>query len=168
MSAAIIALIVSTIVNHRHQQQRLHAVLTAGGCRTDSRADPDGVGVHVADPVYQVNPPAGGPHIATPAPSGFYTTDDAPPDGKVVHSLEHGYIDIWYHPDLSQQDIAALRSLDDEFPIDVLMIPRPSMSTLVAATAWDHRLLCPNVQPGPLAAFVKAYRNKGPERIPHQ
>src|SRR6266849_574943 len=77
--AAIIAVIISTVVNHQHQQQRLHAVLIAGGCHTDSRADPDGVGVHVADPVYQVNPPAGGPHIATPAPSGFYTTDNAPP-----------------------------------------------------------------------------------------
>jgi hypothetical protein len=122
----------------------------------------------VADATYHVIPPAGGDHNPSPAGAGFYTSDNDPGDPHVVHSLEHGYVVIWYGPGLSSADLDQLRSLDDQYSVDVLAVPEAHMAVPVAATAWHHRLLCGQVEPATLARFVTAYRNKGPERVPHQ
>ena len=46
----------------------------------------------------------------------------------------------------------------------VLVAPRPSMPTALAATAWHRRLLCPDGAQGPIGTFVTAFRNQGPEK----
>jgi hypothetical protein len=51
----------------------------------------------------------------------------------------------------------------------VLVVPRPSLPTALAATAWRRRLLCPDgADPlradGPIGNFVTAFRNQGPEK----
>ena len=48
----------------------------------------------------------------------------------------------------------------------VLAVSRPSLPTPLAATAWHGRLLCPRdigVR-GPIDKFVRAFRDKGPEK----
>lgn len=57
----------------------LEAALTAGSYIYDEEAD-DGRD-HVSDPHYQVNPPAGGAHLANPSPAGTYTGESVPPTG---------------------------------------------------------------------------------------
>lgn len=46
---------------------------------------------------YQQNPPTSGPHYPEPAKPGVY--DQPVADGYLVHSMEHGYIIIWYNCD---------------------------------------------------------------------
>ncbi|MGH9009047.1 MAG: DUF3105 domain-containing protein [Acidimicrobiia bacterium] len=46
----------------------------------------------------------------------------------------------------------------------VLVVPRPSLPTALAATAWHRRLLCPDGADGPIGTFVTAFRNQGPEK----
>ncbi len=43
---------------------------------------------------YKFNPPTSGNHYASWISKGFYDTPRS--DGNLVHSLEHGYIVIWY------------------------------------------------------------------------
>jgi Protein of unknown function (DUF3105) len=55
---------------------------------------PDGTPI-----MYPVSPPSSGPHYATWAPFSkkFYSLDDRPPVGNLVHNLEHGYTILWYN-----------------------------------------------------------------------
>lgn len=43
---------------------------------------------------YKFNPPTSGNHYPSWISKGFY--DEPRPDGNLVHSIEHGYIIIWY------------------------------------------------------------------------
>jgi hypothetical protein len=115
------------------------------------------------NPTYTVNPPSGGDHLSAAVPPGIYTGSKVPPDGNLVHSLEHGYVIIWFQPGLVDQ----VRPVYDSAPRDVLLVERANMDTPVAATAWGHRLLCSAVDVPQLEAFVQQYVNKGPEAIPH-
>jgi hypothetical protein len=62
----------------------------AGG----SDHQPDGTSID-----YTSAPPSSGSHYQTWAPFSrkFYTTDDRPPLGNLVHNLEHGYTILWYN-----------------------------------------------------------------------
>jgi hypothetical protein len=167
----VLVLLVTTIVASRRSNDATIAKLQASGsCKYDTKADADnGTGNnHVnGDVTYKVNPPAGGNHNPSPAPAGIFTVDNAPPDGQLVHSLEHGYVIIWYRTDLPSTQLDDLRSLAGRYGKDVLLVPRASLGQPVAATAWHHRLLCSQNDLQALETFVTAYRNKGPEKIPH-
>lgn len=142
------------------------ATAPAGPCQTDTASDP-GSG-HVQDPTYAVNPPSGGDHEPVPAPSGIYGgSGPVPRDGQLVHSLEHGYVVVWYRSGLTAADITTLANTVAPFSRDVLLVPRTALPVRVAATAWHQRLLCDDVDSAKLADFIDTYRNKGPERIPH-
>ncbi|MEW6475103.1 MAG: DUF3105 domain-containing protein [Actinomycetota bacterium] len=134
------------------------------GCRADSRADKGQA--HVPAAAYSVNPPAGGDHDPVPSPAGFYTEADVPTDGHLVHSLEHGFVIIWYQPaGVSAATLDWLRDLAGRAKW-ILVVPRPSMATPLAATAWHRRLLCPDGpdMQEPISTFVTAFRNQGPEK----
>lgn len=139
--------------------------MTATGCRYDSRSDP-GTGDN-GNTTFSVNPPSGGPHGASPAVGRFYRPGEAAPDdGAVVHALEHGRIAIWYRPDLPAPDIERLSGLLEVRDRMVLLVPRPSLSDPVAATAWRRRLLCPQTDVVALTRFVRTYVDEGPEKQP--
>lgn len=168
---AVIALLAITITNSRRSNQRIVSALESGGnCNYDSRTDSDaGTGNnHVNGNVaYEVNPPSGGNHNPSASPPGIFTADNTPPDAQIVHSLEHGYVTIWYRPDVDAATLDDLRALTNRYPRDVLLVPRPSLEQPVAATAWHRRLLCDRPDVEALERFVKEYRNKGPEKIEH-
>ncbi len=167
---ALILLVVGFLVvsNNRNKAQEA-AGFETGSCNFDRNSDGDaGLGRnHVPDPTYKVDPPAGGDHSPTAAPAGVYTAADTPPDGQLVHSLEHGYVIIWYRPDLAAPDLAALQELTKRHTRDVLLVPRASLAQPVAATAWHARLLCGDADVASLDKFVDQYVNKGPEAVPH-
>ena len=98
---------------------------------------------------------------------GVYTVEDRPADGEVVHAMEHGYVVIWYVPDLPARQVEALRRVAARYRRDVLVVPRPGMPVPLGATAWHRRLLCQEPDTAALEGFVAEFRNKGPERIPH-
>ena len=101
------------------------------------------------------------------ASAGEFTAKNVPSDGQIVHALEHGYVALWYRPDVAGDTVESLRGLRNKFERDVLLMPRPNLPVMVAATAWHHRLVCDTAEPESLRRFVAAYRNKGPERVPH-
>ncbi|MCA1675132.1 MAG: DUF3105 domain-containing protein, partial [Actinobacteria bacterium] len=93
-------------------------------------------------------------------------SDQVPPIEQVVHAMEHGDIVLWHRPDAESRLIDGLRSLADRYEGDVLVVPRPSLRTPVAATTWHRRLLCPEFEPAALDFFVSSFRDKGPEKVP--
>ena len=143
----------------------LLASLRRDGCTVDASSDPGRT--HVPAATYRIDPPAGGDHDPVPAPAGFYDATDVPADGHLVHSLEHGFVIVWYRPEPAPS--TTLDGLRDLARRDrwVLVAPRPSMPTPLAATAWHRRLLCPESAAGPggpIATFVDSFRDKGPEK----
>jgi hypothetical protein len=119
------------------------------------------------NPLYTVNPPSGGDHLSLPAPPGVYEGSNVPKDGNLVHSLEHGYVIIWFKPSLSASNRAKLEAERQQYARDTLLVERSNMDRPVAATAWGHRMLCNSVNTGALSAFIVDNRNEGPEKIPH-
>ena len=153
---------------------------TTGECTTDTQMDvysapkpvhtdaPGYTGPLAAPtPTYTVNPPSGGDHLARAAPTGVFTGPNVPPDGAIVHSLEHGYVVIWYRPDLPTDQVATVRAVRDKYPRDTLVVERKDMPVPVAATAWKQRLLCQRADADDLGDFVAKARNKAPEKVPH-
>ena len=142
----------------------LRASLERAGCRLDDRSDPGRN--HIPNATYSVDPPSGGDHDPVPAPAGFYDATNVPSDGHLVHSLEHGFVVVWYQPaSTSEQTLTGLRDLAKRHHW-VLVAPRSSMPAALAATAWHRRLLCPpgDATSGPIGDFVTAFRNQGPEK----
>lgn len=169
---AVVVLLTVTIVNSRRSNNAVISKLEASGaCSYDTKTDSDGGpgNNHVdGDVTYKVNPPSGGNHNPTPASAGIFTATNTPPDAQIVHSLEHGYIAIWYRTDIDTAQLDSLKTLANKYDRDVLLVPRASLTDKpVAATAWHRRLLCTRPDTEALEKFITAYRNKGPERIPH-
>ncbi len=74
---------------------------------------------------------------------------------------------LWYRPDLDEQSLGQLRDLANKHAKDILMVPRPSIGTPVAATAWHARILCGGLEVDTVEKFINTFVNKGPEKVPH-
>lgn len=153
-------------VNSDRQAKEDLKQMTARSCDADTKTDPGQQ--HVQSPTYTIDPPAGGSHLETSAAAGNYAVGQAPPDGQLVHSLEHGYVVLWYNPDkVKGAQLADVQAAAKAFERDTLVVPRTTMKVPVAATAWNRRLLCAKVEGDSLRTFISEYRNKGPEKVPH-
>jgi len=114
-------------------------------------------------PTYHTNPPTSGTHNPVPLPAGVY---DANADvTQLVHSLEHGYI-IMYYNDLPQDQINQLVNLQRSDPYKMIVAPYTNMSSRVALVAWDHMQLCDGVNEQAIRSFTAQFRNQGPEQSP--
>ena len=145
----------------------LRKAARAAGCRL---MEPQNEGAtHVSEEVtYRANPPTSGNHDPTPTGDGAYT--QAPRTENAVHTLEHGRIEIQFRPDLPQAQIDQLKALFDEDSYHMLLFPNGTkMPYAVAATAWDHSLVCEEFGNGVFDAirtFKDEYRDQGPEFVP--
>ena len=108
-------------------------------------------------------PPAGGPHLIAPHPTGIF--EQPVPDGNVIHSLEHGIVWITYRPDLiSTKDLETLRAVARAYAGDVILSPRPANSAAVSAVSWERRAnMASPVTEKALRDFVTTNRNRSPE-----
>ena len=146
--------------------RELPRAAAAAGCRLEHPADEGDA--HVAAPVrYRANPPTSGDHYARPAADGAYVT--APPPEATVHSLEHGRVLIQFRPDASPRLRGQLFALFAEDDHHMLLAPNTTgMPAQVAATAWNHALLCPQMNDRVFDAirlFRDRYRDRGPEFV---
>ena len=120
------------------------------------------------DVTYKANPPTSGNHNAVPTEDGAYT--QAPQIEHSVHTLEHGRIEIQFKASLPQRQIDQLKALFDEDSFHMLLFPNgTNMPYEVAATAWDHSLVCKKMNDRVFDAirdFKDKYRDKGPEFVP--
>lgn len=145
----------------------LEAAAEAAGCQLEDPAN-EGADHVETDVQYRANPPTSGNHHPVPTEDGAYTS--TPKTENTVHSLEHGRINIQFSPDLPQQQIDQLKALFDEDSYHVLLYPNGTdMPYQVAATTWDHALLCEEFSPqifDAIRAFKDQYRDQGPEFVP--
>jgi hypothetical protein len=158
------AAVAAYVVLAQRTDDELERVLTGGSCEVDTRSDTiSGGDGHVASPVYEVDPPAGGDHLASVARAGVYEGEAVPADGALVHALEHGYVVAWHRPDLPAEQKEQLAQFASRHDGDVIVAERAGLAQPVAATAWGQRLLCERVEPGPLDRFAEEHVGGGPE-----
>jgi Protein of unknown function (DUF3105) len=121
---------------------------------------------------YKTNPPTSGNHFPTPAADGVYPPGETPPLGQLVHSLEHGRIDVQYKPGTTTETIdqlnALLAELNDGY--HMLLFENPTnMDAAVAATTWGHSLTCPQMNDkvfDAIRTFRNEYIDTAPENVP--
>lgn len=171
ITAALLGAIVGAValyfVVDNRRDASLREALTSGSCEVDTDTDPTRPAGqnHVQSPSYSVNPPAGGDHLASPARAGVYDGTAVPADGLLVHSLEHGYVIVWHQPDLPDEQKKQLEEFQGRHDEDVIVAERPNLPVPVAATAWEQRLLCQEVEAAPLERFFDEHVGNGPEDV---
>ncbi len=119
---------------------------------------------------YNTNPPTSGAHYGDPmqpATAGFY--EAARPDENLVHSLEHGYVIIWYDcAQVTEQECEDIQTglkqvIDATASYKIIVMPRENMEAPIIATSWGMMYKQETLDRDKLVAFVKANREKSPE-----
>ncbi len=107
--------------------------------------------------------PTSGAHDPEPILPGFYSEEQPPT--KLVHSLEHGNIVIYYD-EPAAETLEILQGWVREFPgawDGVVVTPKAGLGQEIVLTAWTKQLVQPEFDPQAAATFVDAYRGRGPE-----
>ena len=102
----------------------------------------------------------------------MYASGSTPPLGQLVHTLEHGRINVQYKPGtpaetVDQLERAAGRESDGYHML--LYENTTGMDAAVAATAWGHSLTCPEMNDevfDAIRTFRNEYIDQGPEDVP--
>ncbi len=94
-------------------------------------------------PNYGTNPPTSGNHVEAPYQQADGAYSEMPGEINIVHSLEHGRMEIQYSPDLPEEDQMALKGLYDTMYGGTLLFPNENMDYDVAATTWTNLIGCP-------------------------
>jgi uncharacterized protein DUF3105 len=152
----------------------INAAAKAAGC---TLANPPIEGRDHADKTftaadYKTNPPTSGTHFPEWADDGVYAPGKTPPLGKLVHTLEHGRIDVQYKPGTPTHTISELEALlaEQSGGYHMLLFENSTdMDAQIAATAWGHSLTCPqfnNKVFDAIRTFRAAYIDRGPEDVP--
>ena len=120
---------------------------------------------------YKTNPPTSGSHFPTWAEDGVYEAGNTPDLGMLVHTLEHGRIDVQYKPGTPAETVAQLEALlaEQGDGYHMLLFENPTgMDAAVAATAWGHSLTCPEMNDqvfDAIRTFRNEYIDQGPEDV---
>ena len=120
---------------------------------------------------YETNPPTSGDHHPEWYDDGVYepgTTDNL---GMLVHTLEHGRINVQYKPGTDDETVAQLEALvaESEGYHMLLYENTTDMEPAVAATAWEHAVVCSEMNDrvfDAIRTFRTRYIDKGPEAVP--
>ena len=115
---------------------------------------------------YNSVPPTSGSHYDQPAPWGTYTQPIQ--NERQVHNLEHGGVVIQYNT----EDVALIARLEEfaenqpGYPCFLVVAPYSNMEATIALTAWTVLDTMDEYDEDRVQAFVNAYLNDGPERVP--
>lgn len=116
------------------------------------------------DPVsYDSRFPTSGRHDPVPVNPGVY--DTVQPPSKLVHSLEHGMVVVYYDQP-GADTMATLKDwagLFNDVWSGVVVTPAPGLGKAVMLTAWTHTLRLDPFEPDTAAAFIDRFRGRGPE-----
>jgi hypothetical protein len=93
-------------------------------------------------PEYKTNPPTSGNHVDPPYQQADGAYREMPQEIDIVHSLEHGRMEIQYSPDLPERAQLELIGLYDTMYGATLLFPNEEMPYEVAATTWTNLLGC--------------------------
>jgi hypothetical protein len=95
-----------------------------------------------ATPEYGTNPPTSGNHVEPPYQQADGAYSEMPQEIDIVHSLEHGRLEIQYSPDLPESAQLELIGLYDTMYGATLLFPNTNMPYEVAATTWTNLIGC--------------------------
>ena len=158
----------------KQQTSNLVAAAKAAGCKLTNPAiegrNHEQKQFTAAD--YKTNPPTSGNHYPEWYQDGVYQPGGTPNLGMLVHTLEHGRIDVQYKPGTPKHTVAQLEALLAEQSDGYHMLlyeNTTDMPVQIAATAWGHSLTCPqfnNQVFDAIRTFRAQYIDKGPEAVP--
>ena len=108
--------------------------------------------------------PTSGPYDRDWFAAGFYNSSRAPT--LLVHALVRGMVVIYY--DKPQEPVLeTLKAWAGLFSGDrdgLVVVAHPGLGSEIVLTAWDKRLRLQQFDPRAAAAFIDAFRGRGPER----
>ncbi len=93
-------------------------------------------------PHYSTNPPTSGPHVEPPFQQADGAYREMPGEINMLHSLEHGRLQIQYSPSLPESEQLELKGLYDTLYGGSLLFPNKNMNYVVAATTWTNLMGC--------------------------
>jgi len=156
------------------QTSDLDEAAKAAGC-TVTHAEYEGAGHEEKDfkpSDYKTNPPTSGAHFPEWYDDGVYAPGTVPNLGMLVHTLEHGRINVQYAKGTPAADVAKLEALVQEQNEGYHMLlyeNTTGMDAAIAATAWTQSLTCPEMNDqvfDAIRSFRARYTDKGPETVP--
>lgn len=112
---------------------------------------------------YAARYPTSGPHESVWVRPGFY--DEAQPPTRLVHAMEHGNVVIYYDAP-GEAALEMLRRWSGLYTgqWDGLVVTKDSgLGSRIVLSAWTKRLELERFDPEAAAAFVDAFRGRGPE-----
>jgi hypothetical protein len=113
-----------------------------------------------ATPEYKTNPPTSGNHVEPPYQQADGAYKEMPLELDIVHSLEHGRMEIQYSPDLSESAQLELVGLYDTMYGATLLFPNENMPYEVAATTWHNLIGCNEYKGGITLDAIRAFGAK--------
>ena len=156
------------------QTASLPAAARAAGCVVKS-LPLEGRDHMTGSVTYRSNPPTSGNHNPEPAADGVYDAGNEPAKEHIVHSLEHGRVEIQYRPGTPRRVVDTLVAIFNE-PLKgspgyhtLLFQNQTNMPFAVAATSWQHSVGCPKWSQKAIDAirdFRTGQVDHGPEFIP--
>lgn len=94
-------------------------------------------------PDYKTKPPTSGDHVEPPFQQADGAYAEMPEEIDIVHTLEHGRLEIQYSPDLPEAAQLELKGVYDTMYGATLLFPNDNMPYEVAATTWTNLIGCP-------------------------
>jgi uncharacterized protein DUF3105 len=166
LAVAVIGLIAFQRAQTIRETGNFNKITAAAGC-----GDVQVVGDLARDHVegtrikYKTSPPVGGPHQSSTVAAGVYdkpfSTDPAksPNIYQAAHSLEHGYIIIWYDGLKDDQITALDRAVRSER--ETILVPYRTLKNnqKMAMTAWGRLQYCSKPGPDAVRAFIDRFRD---------
>lgn len=116
---------------------------------------------------YAQSPPLSGEHWGRAIQAGFYP--ETPELPRLVHTLEHGAVVIYYDPaTMTPEAEASLRAWANNYQgtwASVVVAPNPNENPKgdYVLTAWTHRLVVDDYDAEAVRAFAAEYLGRGPE-----
>ena len=131
---------------------------------------------------FNSNPPTSGPHLETWVKAGIYKTPQQ--DGELLHSLEHGYIEIHYNcntetenkapeasgsatntSDACKKLVSQVESIARKKKLfKLLVVPSPTITTPIVLTAWTYLEPLSEYDEKKIVQFIDYHRDHGPEQ----
>ncbi len=106
---------------------------------------------------YGTNPPTSGDHVDPPYQQADGAYAEMPEEIDLVHTLEHGRMEIQYSPDLPEADQLELKGLYDTMYGATLLFPNDRMPYAVAAATWTNLIGCPTYKGAATLDAIRAF-----------
>jgi type II secretory pathway pseudopilin PulG len=163
---AIVAAVAGRQVLNSRRGSSFNKIALAAGCaKVQTIKGLTNKHVQSATISYKTSPPTGGNHDPVPLGAGTYpaafSTDPTkqPSIYQAVHSLEHGYVIVWYKG-LSTTELDAMtKAVSGESK--VILVPYPDMpgTSKVALTSWGRLEYCGKPSTRVATSFIKRFKN---------